>query len=377
MGEPLSERQALLILNALPNIGPVTLNRLLAELSPDPREILLADEARLRVVRGVGPVIAQTLRTWPEHFDLAQEERRLAEASADFLTGKDADYPAALREIHDPPIGLYRKGRYDFGRPAIAIVGSRRTTLYGQAVAAKLGAELAAAGFCIVSGLARGIDTAAHAGALKVGGRTAAVLGTGIDLIYPPENLALYRQIAAEGAIITEFPFGRRADRQSFAMRNRIVAGLCAAVIVVESDLSGGSMITARFAGEQGRQLFAVPGRIDQPTSAGCHQLIRDGATLLTGVDDVLNELSYLRGLTPIAPTTDGATSAEPLAPLSGDEARLLACFAGGNILSLDALATLTGLSIATVAPALMLLELKRRVAKRADGTFEVRPTGD
>src|SRR6185312_1117678 len=131
-------------------------------------------------------------------------------------------------------------------------------------------------GFCVVSGLARGIDTAAHEGALSVGGKTAAVLGCGIDIIYPPENLALYRSIEAQGVILSEFPFGRRADRQSFPMRNRVVAGMCEA------------MITARFAGEMGRLLYAVPGRIDQPTSAGCHQLIRDGATLLTSVDDIL-----------------------------------------------------------------------------------------
>ena len=206
----------------------------------------------------------------------------MAKAAATFITPRDVGYPRLLKEIHDPPIGLYRKGVYDFAQPCVAIVGSRRTTLYGQSVAKKLAADLARLGFCIVSGLARGIDTAAHEGALSVGGKTAAVLGCGIDIVYPPENLALYRRIEAEGAILSEFPFGRRADRQSFPMRNRVVAGIAEAVVVVETDVSGGSMITARFAGEQGRLIFAVPGRIDQNTSAGCHQLIRDGATLLT-----------------------------------------------------------------------------------------------
>ena len=253
-------------------------------------------------------------------------------------------------------------------------MGSRRTTLYGQSVAKKLGADLARAGFCVVSGLARGIDTAAHEGALSVGGRTAAVLGTGVDIIYPPENLALYRQIEEKGAILSEFPFGRRADRQSFAMRNRIVAGMCEGVIVVETDVSGGSMITARFAGEQGRLIFAVPGRIDQPTSAGCHQLIRDGATLLTNVDDVLNELNYLDGLRP-APIVAGAgLSAETSAALSADENAVLTCFAGGALLSIDRLAALSGLSVAALSSTLMMLELKRRVVKRTDGTFEARP---
>ena len=299
MSRELTEAQAFLVLNALPNIGPITLNRLLAELGGDPRTVLAADARRLQAVKGVGPAIRATLAGWREAFDLAREEERMAQSGADFITTRDAAYPRLLKEINDPPIGLYRRGRYAFGQPCVAIVGSRRTTLYGQATAKKLGAELARLGFCVVSGLARGIDTAAHEGALSVGGKTAAVLGTGPDIVYPPENLELYRRIAESGAILSEFPFGRRADRQSFAMRNRIVAGMSEAVIVVESDVNGGAMITARFAGEQGRLLFAVPGRIDQNTSAGCHQLIRDGATLLTGVDDVLSELSYLDGFRP------------------------------------------------------------------------------
>ena len=225
----------------------------------------------------------------------------------------------------------------------------------------------------MISGLARGIDTAAHEGSLEAGGATAAVLGTGIDLVYPPENIDLYRRVEAGGAIVSEFPFGRRADRQSFAMRNRIVSGLCAAVVVVESDVDGGSMITAKFAGEQGRPLFAVPGRIDQPTSAGCHQLIRDGATLCTGVDDILAELQSLPGLHPAARTTVRGTAAKPVPVLTEPEARTHAAFAGGEILTLDALLEKTGLAYADLAPALMMLELKKLVAKRLDGTYEAR----
>lgn len=370
--ETLTEAQAYLVLNALPNIGPITLNRLLAELGGDPRAIFTAGARRLEQVRGVGPVISATVAGWREQFDLAREEERMAKANVSFITAPEAAYPKLLREINDPPIGLYRKGQYEFDRPCLAIVGSRRTTLYGQSVAKKLGAELARLGFCVVSGLARGIDTAAHEGALSVGGKTAAVLGTGIDLIYPPENLALFRQIEETGAIVSEFPFGRRADRQSFAMRNRIVAGMCDGVIVVESDVSGGSMITAKFAGEQGRLLFAVPGRIDQATSAGCHQLIRDGATLLTSVDDILSEMNYLDGLRPSAIPAKAGKEAAP-AELNEDEQKVLAGFAGGALVSLDALAGQTGLPVAQISATLMLLELKRLVVKRADGTFEAR----
>ncbi len=299
----------------------------------------------------------------------------MAKAATTFITSRDAAYPRLLKEIHDPPIGLYRKGAYAFTHPCVAIVGSRRTTLYGQSVAKKLGAELGRLGFCIVSGLARGIDTAAHEGALAVGGRTAAVLGCGIDIVYPPENLDLYRRIEEQGAILSEFPFGRRADRQSFPMRNRVVAGMCEAVVVVETDVSGGSMITARFAGEQGRLIFAVPGRIDQNTSAGCHQLIRDGATLLTSVDDILSELNYLGGLRP-QPIPAKAGQAEAVvapASLSEPEAKVLAAFAGGARPTPDVLAAQTGLPAAEVSATLLLLELKRAVVRHADGTFEAR----
>jgi DNA processing protein len=375
MPHELSEAQAFLVLNALPNIGPITLNRLLKELGDDPRQVFAVGARKLEAVKGVGPVISATITAWEQHFDLAREEERMAKAGADFITTCDSAYPSLLKEINDPPIGLYRKGRYDFAHPCIAIVGSRRTTLYGQATAKKLGAELARLGFCVVSGLARGIDTAAHEGALSVGGKTAAVLGNGIDIIYPPENLDLYRRIEAEGgAIISEFPFGRRADKQSFAMRNRIVAGMCAAVVVVESDVSGGAMITARFAGEQGRQLFAVPGRIDQPTSAGCHQLIRDGATLLTSVEDILSELNYLEGFHPTAISEKPAQAAAGRpANLTEAEAKVFECFRGGGMLSPDTLATQTSLTAAELSSTLMMLELKRLIAKRADGTFEGR----
>lgn len=375
MADTLTEQQAFMILNDLPNIGPITLNRLLTEFGGDPREILSANKRRLESVRGVGPETSAALMAWQTHFDLPREEERLAKAGAVFITARDEGYPKMLKEIHDPPIGLYRKGGYLFGQPCIAIVGSRRTTLYGQSVAKKLGAELARLGFCVVSGLARGIDTAAHEGALSVGGKTVAVLGTGIDIIYPSENLDLYRRIAETGAVLSEFPFGRKADRQSFAMRNRIVSGICEGVVVVESDVSGGAMITARFAGEQGRLIFAVPGRIDQPTSAGCHQLIRDGATLLTGVDDILNELNYLDGLRPQAITTEGEPSMlERLMPqLEETERRVLDVFHGGSILGIDALVAATSLDASEIASALMMLELKKLVQKRADGSFEAR----
>ena len=259
----------------------------------------------------------------------------MAQAGIDYLTPSDAAYPQLLREIPDPPICLYRQGRHDLRQPCLAVIGSRRTTHYGLAIARQLAADLALSGYCIVSGLARGIDTAAHEGALAAGGRTVAVLGTGLDTIYPPENLELSRRIAETGAVLSEFRLGSPATKQSFPMRNRIVSGMSDAIIVVESDVDGGAMITARLAGEQGRTVFAVPGRIDQPTSAGCHQLIRDGAALVTCVDDILSELSHFPALR----------------PQRAGRANLPAA--------------------ASLSAGLMMLELRRLIAKRLDGAYE------
>jgi DNA processing protein len=362
----------LLVLSFLPGIGPITLNRLLGEFGGEALAVLAAGTRRLEAVQGVDSEISRAVGDWEKHFDLAREEERLARSGADFLTVADSAYPKLLREIHDPPIGMYRKGGYQFELPCIAIVGTRRPTFYGVAVAKSLAAQLAKLGFCVVSGLARGIDTAAHEGALEAGGRTAAVLGTGLDIVYPPENLDLYRRIAETGAVLSEFPLGRRADRTTFAMRNRIVSGMSEAVVVVESAVDGGAMITSRFAGEQGRLLFAVPGRIDQSTSAGCHQLIRDGATLLTGVEDILSELNYLGGLRP-APIPEKIPKA-PAVELSEEERAVYSQLADGAILSPDALAAKAGITAAQVAAAAMSLELKQLIGKRVDGAYEARP---
>lgn len=361
MRSELTERQALLALNAIPGLGPLALNRLLEAFAGDARAALQADRRKAESVLGRGPA-ASALEGWREHFDPAREELRMAKSSVAFASRADGGYPPLLREIHDPPVGLYRKGPFVFDRPCVAIVGSRRATLYGQSVARRLGAELAQRGFCVVSGLARGIDTQAHEGALSVGGATAAVLGTGIDIIFPPENLGLYRRIAESGVVLTECPFGRPADRDSFPMRSRIISGCCEAVVVVESDLRGGAMTTARLAGEQGRLLFAVPGRIDQSSSAGCNQLIRDGATLLSRVEDLLQELQYLGGMrhAPLA-------SPPGLGPR---EQLVLGCLCGAAPMTAQEVAAHTGLAAPEAAAALQALESRGLLSQGADGSY-------
>lgn len=372
MSRTLNHRQALLVLNGLPVVGPVMLRRLLDAFDEDPVAILSSDRQRLLNVQGVGEKAAGVLLNWADHFNLSQEIERMKASGIRFLAQTDEAFPPMLRETYDPPIGLYWKGIYNVDRPCVAIVGTRRGTLYGLSVAKRFASELARLGFCIVSGMARGTDTAAHEGALDAGGRTVAVMGCGLDIVYPPENLDLYKRISVEGAVASEFPFGRRADRQTFPMRNRVVAGMCEAIIVVESDAAGGSMITARFAGEQGRQIMAVPGRIDQASSAGCHQLIRDGATMVTSVDDVLEELRYAR------PTQTEAElplelSGPKTAALSDLEVAVLACFEGGELCQPDQICQRINRSVAEVSGCLMGLEIKRRIAKRADGRFEAR----
>ena len=377
MAHDITQRQSLLALNGLPHIGPVTLRRLLDAFEDDPIAILAGDQSRLLSVQGVGAKVAETLLSWTKHFDLVKEEVSMAKSQTRFFAQSDVEYPSLLRELYDSPIGLYWKGDYVVDRPCIAIVGTRRATLYGRSVAKRLAGELARMGFCIVSGMARGTDTAAHEGALEVGGKTVAVMGCGLDIIYPPENLDLYKQIAAEGAVVSEFPFGRRADRQTFPMRNRVVSGMSEAVIVIESDAAGGSMITARFAGEQGRSLMAVPGRIDQASSRGCHQLLRDGATLVTSVDDILEELRYKRPPEfAVASELDfGETmvTAAPAANVSEAEQAVLNCFTGGEMIAIDVISERLSKSAAEVSATLMGLELKRLVVKRADGRFEAK----
>ncbi len=374
--EALTQRQALIVLNGLPHIGPVVLRRLMEAFGGDAVAVLQAETDALARVKGVGRKVADTLANWPAHFDLKREERNMAKHGTAFVTWTDGDYPELLKETYDPPIGLYWQGAYRLDRPCVAIVGTRRATLYGRKITRELAGGLARVGFCIVSGMARGTDTAAHEGALEVGGKTVAVFGCGLDIIYPPENFELYKRVTAEGAVLSEFPFGRRADRQSFPMRNRVVAGMCQGILVVESGVAGGSMITARFAGEQGRAVMAVPGRVDQAGSAGCHQLIRDGATLVTSVDDVLEELRYPAPREQelgLEAAEDAAERGPPAAAghFSEAEARLMEALAGGNRMGPDALSEQTGHPVSEIGALLMGLELKRAVVKHADGTFE------
>lgn len=290
----MDSREALVALNMVANVGPVRA-RLLLERFQDPAAILTASRSELERIHGIGPDTADSIINWEKNVDLSGELRRIEEFGCNIVVQTDENYPDPLKQIYDPPIVLYAKGELlPKDKNGVAMVGSRLTTHYGVEVARKLAYQLASLGVTVVSGGARGIDSAAHQGALNAKGRTIAVLGTGINLVFPAENVELFERIAGSGALITQFPFNRKADKQSFPIRNRIVAGMTLGTVVVEANLTSGALITAGMAVDHGRQVFAVPGRIDSPRSKGCHDLIKKGAKLCETVEDILSEFEYL-----------------------------------------------------------------------------------
>ena len=249
--------------------------------------------------------------------------------------------------------------------------------MYGQKQARLFARQLTQAGFCVVSGMARGIDSAAHEGALDAGGSTVAVLGSGLDIVYPPENLNLYQRIMENGAVVSEFPFGRKADRRTFPMRNRLVSGVSQAVLVVESASSGGSLITAQSAADQGRTVFAIPGRIDQPSSNGCHKIIRDGATLVMSVNDILEDMRPYMEQKQISfnfPCDDEVEgdSKNLSNQLSSKENLLVSQLKEGDQLSLDELSVRCSFPVYETMSLLTLLELNKYVKKNQNGKFEL-----
>jgi DNA processing protein len=356
----MDSHEALIALNMIEHVGPVRLRQLLAHFDDAP-SILEASRTALRRVPGIGDDTAEAIAGWERNVDLGAELKRIEAFGCHVLIQTDEDYPESLRQLYDPPIVLYVKGQLSArDKNAVAMVGSRRTSHYGVEVARKLAYQLAYVGVTVVSGGARGIDSAAHLGALTAKGRTVAVLGTGINLVFPPENRELFERIAANGALLTQFPFNRKADRQTFPIRNRIVAGMTLGTVVVEGGLNSGALITAGMAVDNGRQVFAVPGRIDSPQSKGCHDLIKKGAKLCESAEDVLSEFEYL--FPPSNRLASGGSVAVPAAmTLSANEERVLECLGIGES-GMDEIIRASGLVASAVSVALLGLEMKRLV---------------
>jgi DNA processing protein len=347
-----------------PGIGRQGARRLLAACG-SPEGVFAAAPATWREL--IGPAAAGALASPPDdHEDkLAASRAWLAGAAQrQVLALGDPRYPAALLEAPDPPLLLYAQGRLDLLQaPAIAVVGSRNPTPQGADNARAFAAHLSGAGLCIVSGLALGIDGAAHEGGLEGSGSTIAVMGTGADRIYPSRHRSLAHRIAQQGLLLTEFEIGTPPLAENFPQRNRLIAGLARGTLVVEAALPSGSLSTARSAVEAGREVFAIPGSIHSPQSRGCHALIKQGAKLVESADDILGELNWGRAPDPqpvVAPSASAA--ADPLLAALGHEPA-----------TLDALAARTGLGAAELNARLLELELDGRVARLPGGLFQRR----
>jgi DNA processing protein len=297
------------------------------------------------------------------------ELARITAAGARLVALDDPEYPPLLREVGDAPLYLIAKGARLLAGPAVAIVGARRATPYGRDVARQLAEGLAHAGVMVVSGLARGIDGAAHEGALAARGWTAAVLGSGIDVIYPREHLGLAERILGTGTLLSERPIGTAPLPAHFPARNRILAGMTQGTVVIEAAERSGSLITARLANEGGREVFAVPGRVDSPLSFGAHLLIREGATLVRDVEDILEQI------TPALRERAAGTGATVPLPVAGEvdsaAGRILALLAGGNA-SVDELIRNSGLPASEILASVLDLELRGVIRKLSDQHFQV-----
>jgi DNA processing protein len=358
-----------MILNALPDVGPVTFRRLKERFNGKIASIFSASYEELAAIGGVSRAAARRIIHWKTHFNLERERQQLAVTNAQFLPQRDKNYPPLLRDIYDSPIGLYVKGNLDLSRNnCIAMVGTRRATSYGIKIAQNFARELAALGFIIVSGMALGIDSAVHEGALAVEGKTVAVLGSGVDVIYPQENKKLYARIAENGCILSEFPLGHRADKITFPIRNRVIAGMCAHIIIVESDCSGGSMITAHIANEYGRNVMAIPGQVQHKTSQGCHELIRSGATLVCSMDHILEELNYDRQRSLCFQEPQAQFQEEILTdPV---ERRIVDFLKEKEGASLDEITENLEIPVHHLLPRLQLLELRQVVRRDRSGNY-------
>ncbi|HMJ91909.1 MAG TPA: DNA-processing protein DprA [Candidatus Acidoferrum sp.] len=369
----MTSREALVALNMIEHVGPVRLRQLMEHFG-DATAILRASRNQLLAVRSIGPEVAETIANWEKDVDLTGEMKRVEEYGCSIVTQEDETYPELLRQIYDPPILLYVKGELrNSDKNGVAIVGSRQTTHYGIEVARKFGYQLGYVGVTVVSGGARGIDTAAHQGTLSAKGRTICVLGTGLNIVFPSENAELFERIASSGAVVTQYPFNRNADKQSFAIRNRVVAGMTLGTVVVEANLTSGALITSNFANEYGRQVFAVPGRIDSPRSKGCHELIKKGAKLCEGVEDILSEFEYLFP-TSNRPPTPNETGVLPTISLSENEQRAYDALSNEPV-GMDDVIRNSGLPSSAVSVALLSLEMKR-IVRQLPGKRFVRNGG-
>jgi DNA processing protein len=338
--------------NLVKGIGPMKVRALL-DYFGDLATAWKADAAALREAGLDRRALSSLLKSRAE-LNLDTQLARLAKQDVQVLTWDDADYPPRLLQIPDPPPVLYVRGQLMAeDQWALAVVGTRRASSYGRTVTQRLATDLAVNHVTVVSGLARGIDAEAHRAALQVGGRTIAVLGCGLDLIYPPEHRRLAREIVENGALVSEYPLGTRPEASNFPPRNRIISGLSLGVLVVEAGIKSGALITADYAADQGRDVFAVPGNLFVRSSAGTNRLIQDGAKLVTGAEDILEELNLMMVIE--------QAEVRAVVPETETEAQLIQ-YLSLEPVHVDEISRRVGLPIADVTSNLALMELKGMV---------------
>jgi DNA processing protein len=351
-------------LTLTPGLGAATIRELLKQLGL-PEKILAAP--RRELARLVSPAALAALDSEPVARSVERSLAWLAQPGCALVTLADAAYPPLLLEIGDPPPLLYCRGRIELlGRPSLAIVGSRNASAQGNANAEQFARAFSTAGLTIISGLAQGIDAAAHRGGLAGEGSTIAVLGTGVDLVYPSAHAALAEEIAARGLLVSEYPLGMKALAHHFPRRNRLISGLAQGCLVIEAALASGSLITARAAAEQGREVFAVPGSIHSPLSKGCHALIKSGAKLAESAEDVLSELASFRR----SGFASTRIPAERGAAAPAENEPLLACM-GFDPVDVDSLCTRAGMPAERVSAELLRLELGGRITALPGGLYQ------
>jgi len=357
----MTEKESLIALTAYIPFGPARI-KLLLDYFGSAKKSWNANERDIRQI-GLGEERAIGFLRYRHHFDASEYFNRLKKLKIDVIAFNEKLYPENLKDLANSPVALYIKGKIKLvDTSAIAIVGSRKMTSYGREVTTKFASELAGYGITIVSGLARGIDTAAHKGALGVGGRTIAVLGCGLDSVYPPENFRLAEEIIGSGAIISEYPLGYPAKPINFASRNRIISGLSRAVIVVEGAEKSGTLLTASCAAEQGRTVFAVPGQITSPLSAAPHFLLKNGARMITSTKDILEELNIQ--------TIVNREEVERVMPSDKDEAAVLEILENES-LHLDEIVRMSSLDIGKLSARLTVMELKGLIRNLGGGVYK------
>ncbi|MBI5189515.1 MAG: DNA-protecting protein DprA [Nitrospirae bacterium] len=357
-------------LGSVSGVGNVLFKRLMLRFGT-PEEVFKAPEVEIARIEGARPVVASAIKGNIDWKAADDEAGRTERHGARIVTQADPEYPANLMEIHDPPPYLYVKGslRPD-DKVAVAMVGSRMATTYGRQITRKIARELSAKGITVVSGGARGIDSEAHRGALAGKGRTVAVLGCGIDVAYPAENAELYGLIAESGAVVSEYPMGTPPEPKNFPPRNRIISGMSVGVVVIEAAGDSGSLITASYSLEQGREVYAVPGSVVSPTSRGTNSLIKKGAKLVESANDILVDLfPYMKGY---LKELDLEGAQRPPEPVLGQDEKALFGHVTLEPMHVDEIAAKSGMTTSQTLALLLGLELKG-VVKQIGGMRYVR----